>query len=192
MRWKPSVTLVLFLSLNHRKCSHSRVRSAQCRLHVSAAESNHIRAVSKPHSTASLLIICGPWASTPWFRVLVFLFVIAPGWAYAACRSREWVRLGYCVTVTFQHGLICHRTITFTACIVMAGLAGILESCGLCLWVWILVAILCSCWALKPRQRRVGASLIRAGVTVPDTHTHHTHTHWGHTTAVSSWHAAQS
>lgn len=59
VEWKPPVTLVLFLSLNHRKRSHTRATTAQRRLHVSASESNHIRAVSKPQSNASLLIIFG-------------------------------------------------------------------------------------------------------------------------------------
>lgn len=40
-------------------------------------------------------------------------------------------------------------------------------------WGWIPVAMLYSSWALKPRQRRAGTSLIRAAVTAPDTqHSH--------------------
>lgn len=41
------------------------------------------------------------------------------------------MELGYCITLAFQHGLICHHTITFTAFAVMVVLAGILERCGL-------------------------------------------------------------
>lgn len=55
MKWKPSATLVLFLRLNHRKWSHTRARATQYRFHVSVF--NHIRAVSKPNTVASSLII---------------------------------------------------------------------------------------------------------------------------------------
>lgn len=58
MKWKPLATLVLFLRLNHRKWSHTRARATQYRFHVSVF--NHIRAVSKPNTVASSLIISRP------------------------------------------------------------------------------------------------------------------------------------
>lgn len=51
--------------------------------------------------------------------------------------------------------------------------------------IWIPVALLYSSLAVEPRQRRVGARLIRAGVTVPDTQ----HSHRGHAAAISLRHA---
>lgn len=185
MRWKSSVTLVLFLSLNHRKRSHTRARTAQCRLHVSAAESNHIRPVSKPHSAASIFIICGPRALT---HDSERKFPFGKNtWLKPSAGENEWrldVHEMHALQLHFNMAFICHHTITFTACIAMNNkihsvkLVGILQSLYRCLWVslmwvWIPVPMLYSSWALKPRQRRVGTSLIRAGVTAPDTqHSH--------------------
>ena len=170
MRWKPSVTLMLFLSPNHRKLSRTRARTAQRRLHVSAAESNpHQSSVLAPLSCLLTHRLWGPHL-LPMIQTSTFpffFFLTTPGW-------RCWMKAGHFIDmvsfVITQLHLLSSSTLPSWS-------ASYFPSLGMCLcvtWGWIPVAMLYSCWALKPRQRRAGTSLIRAGVTVPDTQHSHT------------------
>lgn len=66
-RWKSQSGL--FLHLSHRKCIQPRAGLAQCRLHVSAAVSDHIRARAEPPHSVSTLIGARR-ESVPWFPFL--------------------------------------------------------------------------------------------------------------------------
>lgn len=143
-----SHTLVLFLSLNHRRRSHTRTTTAQCGLHVSAPASHHITAESE--TPLKWVLTHRAWAWSSDFRIDVSLFVIAPGrgaraegeWQSDRLMS-AWLNLSsftvLVVTKSEIHSVRLTRTLAVCVCLCVT-------------WVWIPVAMWCSSWALKPQR----------------------------------------